>query len=115
MPFARVYTTLELFETTDAAYEVDAFVGAQIGDTDYVAQNVVRRNCHIKHTNGVIVVICAEACSEFIPAAFEIEGKGVQSLRMIYIGAFVFDYKRFLDFSRNSAGERPLRSRTTRL
>ena len=69
---ARVNATLQLFEAADAAYEVDALVGAEIGDAEDVAQDKVRRDCYIEHTDRVIVVICAFAGSQRIPAAFEI-------------------------------------------
>ena len=48
---AGIDTTLELSETTDTADEVDALVAAEIGDADQVAQNQIRRNSHIEHTD----------------------------------------------------------------
>ena len=56
---SAVDTAFQLFETAYAAYEVDAFVAAQVGDAQNVAQNQVRRNRDIEYPDGVVVVVGA--------------------------------------------------------
>ncbi len=67
--FAVVHTTFQLAEATDAADEVDAFVGAEVFDAEHLVEDEVAEDGDVEHTDGVIVVVGAGLGSHFVPVA----------------------------------------------
>ena len=54
-----VDTAFQLAQTADTAHEVDTLVGAQVGDAEYVAQDEVGAYRYVKHSDRILVVVCA--------------------------------------------------------
>ena len=71
--FSTVNPALEFFQSADSTYEVNSLVRTQILDTKYLVQDEIRRDCHVKHSYRVIVIIRSRFGSKTIPLAGKIQ------------------------------------------
>src|SRR5579872_17081 len=78
--FTAVYSSLQLFQSTDTADKVDPLVGTGILYGQKFVQNVLLKDGHIQDTDGA----CAESAffgNQFVPAAIDIKSEFMQPLR----------------------------------
>lgn len=78
-----VDAALKFVETADTTYEVDSFVGAEVSDTEDIAQDEVGTYGHVEHADRILVIVGALLGSQRVPLFAEVEGEVVESGRLI--------------------------------
>ena len=66
---AAVDATFQLAEAADAAHEVDALVGAQVFDAEYLVEDEVAEDGDVEHSDGIVVVVGAGLGGHLVPVA----------------------------------------------
>ena len=94
---AVVDATLQLAEATDTADEVDALVGAEVLDAEYLVENEVREDGDIEHADGIVVVEGAGLGGHLVPVAVEVHAELVQLGGLVDVGAHILNVVAFAD------------------
>ena len=84
-----VHAAGKLAETTDSTYEINAFVRAEILDTQNLVKNQVRKDRHIEDADRVLVIISSGLCLKRVPLALQIHGEVMKMGRTIFAFAVI--------------------------
>ena len=84
-------TLLQLTKATDTTDKVNALIRAQVLDAEEFVEDEIRRDRHVKHADGVVVIVRTRLRRERIPVVTEVEREVVQCLRLVDLRTLVFD------------------------